>query len=599
MPETTIRNFVIISHIDHGKSTLADRFLELTHQIPEKEMHPQYLDSMSLEKEKGITIKMHPCRMVWKIPSDVKKSVNAEYCVFNLIDTPGHSDFSYEISRALAAVEGAILLVDASQGVQAQTLFNLEAARQQNLKIIPLVNKIDIPGARVEETKEEVAALLDVPKDNILGISAKFGWNVKKVFYRILDEIPAPRFSKESLTPNPPYNNRFRALVFDCKYDSFFGVITFVRVFEGSLTKGDKIYFLRGKREAEVREVGYFSPQLSAAGKLSAGEIGYIKTGLKDPGAVKIGDTIAKISSVDKLPEPQAGYSEPQPVLFLSLYPLNAEGFLKLKRSLLKLKLNDAALTFEEEAKSILGRGFRCGFLGSLHAEISIRRLRAEFGQELISTLPQVALRVITKDGKVLRLTSPTFWPEPHNIQEIQEPWVRVKIITPRTYLTYVLKILVSMKAEIGETMVFGLNRSIVTAQMPLREILTGDFYNQLKQDTSGYASFSFEDIGFRKADLVKLDILIAGQREDAFSRIVPREKSFSEAKKLLKKLKESLPHYQFDLVLQGAVEGRIIARETIKASRKDVTAPLYGGDVTRKKKLLEIQMVLNGAKQK
>ncbi|MCD6233363.1 translation elongation factor 4 [bacterium] len=596
MKNFTVRNFVIISHIDHGKSTLADRFLQLTGQIPENKMHPQYLDSMSLEREKGITIKMHPCRMVWKMPNDLAKKERADYCVFNLIDTPGHIDFSYEISRAMAAVEGAILLVDASQGVQAQTLFNLETARSQGLEIIGLINKIDIPGAKVEETKKEVASLLEVPEKEILEVSAKLGWNVGKVFRLLVEKISPPKKILESGLQDR--FSGFCALIFDCKYDPFFGVISFVRVFNGEIRRGDKIYFLRTQEEGEAKEIGYFSPQFSETGKLAAGEIGYIKTGIREPDKVRIGDTIIRntknrykaLNSKSIMPKPLPGYKEPKPVLFLSLYPTNPDNFLSLKRSLLKLRLNDAALSFREESKTILGRGFRCGFLGSLHAEISIRRLKNEFGQDLISTFPQVIFRVLKKDGKEFLLTSPAFWPDRHSIKEIQEPWVQLKIVTPQRYLSRVFEILISVKSELGKTEFFSSEKYIVKAEAPLREIINSNFYDRLKKETSGYASFSFQEVGFRKADLVKLDILIAGERENAFSRIVAREKAFVSAKKILKKLKESLPHYQFDLVLQGAVGGKIIARETIKARRKDVTAPLYGGDVTRKNKLLKKQ---------
>ena len=581
----TIRNFVVISHIDHGKSTLADRFLELTHTITSAEMHPQYLDSMSLEKEKGITIKMHPCRMIWPLPRDLKEKLQAENCVLNLIDTPGHIDFSYETSRALAAVEGALLLVDATKGVQAQTLFNLEMARQQGLEIIGLVNKIDVKIARVAETKKELSSFLKVDEDSLIEISAKYGWNIEKVLRTLVEKIP------------PPQNliqENFRALVFDSKYNPFFGIIAFVRVFDGEIRQGEKIYFLKACKEGEVKEIGYFSPQFSKTDKLSAGEIGYIKTGIKNANEVKIGDTIIRKQDSETkkkmILQPLKGYVEPQAVLFLSLYPSDPSEFPNLEKSLLKLKLNDAALSFKEESKMSLGRGFRCGFLGSLHAEISIRRLKMEFAQSLIITAPQVVFRIVKKNGQEIYLTSPSAWPDDLEIKEIFEPWVEVQIITPQRHLEKLFKLMVNIGAEIKNTNFLSSQKFIIKAQVPLREIIRADFYNKLKGSSEGYASFSFKPIGFRKANLVKLDILIAGQKENALARIIPANKTFEEAKKILKKLKELIPPRQFDLVLQGAVRERIIARETIRSRRKDVTAPLYGGDVTRKKKLLEIQ---------
>jgi GTP-binding protein LepA len=571
-----VRNFVIISHIDHGKSTLADRFLELTKTISREKMHSCYLDSMDLEKEKGITIKMHPCRLYY--------SLQTTHYMLNLIDTPGHIDFSYETSRALAAVEGAILLVDATKGIQAQTLANLELAKKQGLVIIPAVNKIDLLQARVEETKEEVANLLNIPKNEIFEISAKCGTNVEKLLQAVIEKVPCPKGE---------VHKPLRALIFDSKYDPFKGVIAYLRVVDGEIRTGEKIYLMATETESEIKEVGYFFPQLKSCSSLKAGEIGYIKTGIKESSKVKVGDTITKISNIKyqisnlkQLP----GYKEPQSVLFLSLYPKNSDEFENLKESLSKLKLNDPTLNFEMESKMDLGRGFRCGFLGSLHAEIIARRLKQEFDLDLILTSPQVIFKILTKKGEEIFASSPALLPDPSQIQEIQEPWIELEVITPNSYFNSVFKILENFSASIEKIESFTSQKSILSAQTSLREIISGNFYDKLKSTSQGYASFSFRQIGFKKSDLVKLDILINGEPEEPFSKIVPREKAFSEGKKIVCRLKELLPPQQFTVSLQAVLGGRVIARETISARRKDVTAPLYGGDVTRKRKLLEIQ---------
>jgi len=568
----SIRNFVIISHIDHGKSTLADRFLEITGTVDSNQMHSCFLDAMDLEKEKGITIKMHPCRMLWK-----SEETGQEY-ILNLIDTPGHIDFSYETSRALAAVEGAILLVDASQGIQAQTLFNLEQAKKQNLTIIGVVNKIDLPQAQVAETKKELASILKVGEEEILSISARKGTNVKELLEVLVQKIPCPQ--KE--IPN----ENLKALIFDSKYDLFSGVTVYVRVFEGQVQKGDKINLLATKMESEVKEVGYFSPALNPCSVLKSGEIGYIKTGVKEPSKVHAGDTVSSSLSINALP----GYKEPQLVLFLSLYPEESDSFEILKDALNKLKLNDPTLDFEIESKMALGRGFRCGFLGSLHAEITARRLKQEFGLDLVLTSPQVIFKILTKNDKQILVSSPASWPNVSLIKEIQEPWVEVEIISPNSYLNSIFKILRNFDSSVEDTKFITSQKSLIFIRTSLREIITGNFYDKLKSITQGYASFSFRQIGFNKADLVKLDILINGEKQEAFSKVVSSKNAFPEGKALVGKLKKVLPAQQFSVAIQAAIEGRIIARETIKARRKDVTGSLYGGDVTRKKKLLEIQ---------
>ena len=568
-----VKNFVIISHVDHGKSTLADRFLELTGTVDSSKMHSCFLDAMDLEKEKGITIKMHPCRMLWK-----SEKTGQEY-ILNLIDTPGHIDFSYETSRALAAVEGAVLLVDASQGIQAQTLFNLEQAKKQNLTIIGVVNKIDLPQAQVSETKKELAFILDVNEKEIFSISAKEGTNVKELLEIIIERIPCPK----QLATN---EQNLRALIFDSKYDLFSGVTVYVRVFEGEVKRGDKINLLATKTQSEVKEVGYFSPALNPCSVLKSGEVGYIKTGIKEPSKVHAGDTVSNSSQAIALP----GYEEPQLVLFLSLYPEDSDNFEILKDALNKLKLNDPTLDFEIESKMALGRGFRCGFLGSLHAEITARRLKQEFGLDLVLTSPQVVFKILTKNEKEFIVSSPSSWPNTSLIKEIQEPWVEVEIISPNSYLNSIFKILRNFDSSVERTKFITAQKSLVFIHTSLREIITGNFYDKLKSITQGYASFSFRQIGFRKTDLVKLDILINGEKQEAFSKVVLSKNAFIEGKALVCKLKKVLPAQQFSVAIQAAIEGKIIARETIKARRKDVTGSLYGGDVTRKKKLLEIQ---------
>jgi len=573
----SIRNFSIIAHVSHGKSTLADRFLELTETVPKEKMRPQYLDSMELEKEKGITIKMHPCRLIYR--PEIKDS---EY-LLNLIDTPGHIDFSYEISRALACVEGAILLVDATKGIQAQTLFNLSQTREQNLKIIGAVNKIDSPQAQISQTKQELQALLNVPEEEIFAISAKEGTGVKELLKEVVKKIPPP------ITPSisqPASREDFKALIFDSKYDSFSGVVAFVRVFTGEIKKGDSFYLLAQRVAGQVKEIGFFSPELTPLQSLKAGEIGYIKTGIKTPGKVRVGETIAK----NPESQPLSSYKEPQPVLFLSLYPENADDFENLKQSLEKLKLTDPSLDFQLESKTVLGRGFRIGFLGSLQAEITLRRLKEEFNLDIISTMPEVVFKIFTRDNQEIEVSSPDKWPEISRIKEIQEPWAKIEIITPLPHFSQVFKILKKYKVVLNETKSLSSQKFLLLGEAPLKEIIGGNFYEELKGRTKGYASFSFQTSDFKKADLVKLNILVAGKEEEAFSRIVPGEKAFREGKDFLRKLKEILPPQQFTVPLQAVINGKIIARETIRALRKDVTAPLYGGDFTRRRKLLEIQ---------
>ncbi len=547
------RNFCIIAHINHGKSTLADRFLEITGVISKENVQPQFLDSMGLEREKGITIKLHPVRMNY--------TLHTTNYTLNLIDTPGHIDFSYETSRALACVEGAILLVDAIKGVQAQTLFNLDSAEKQGLKIIGVVNKIDIADQeQIDAAKKDLAILLRKDENEIFTISAKNGTNVKELLSTIIKEIPYPN----------PIGEDFKALIFDSQYDSFSGVVAFVRVFSGEVRKGEKLYLCAQNIELSDKEVGIFIPEEQACETLGTGQIGYIKTGIKEPSKVRVGDTLIKkeLGSFEKEPSSLAlkGYKEAQPVLYLSLYPMVSDKFEALKEALYKLKLNDPALVFQLESKMALGRGMRCGFLGSLHAEIAVRRLKEEFDLDLIMTTPQVVFK------------------------GTQEPWVELVIVSPRCWINKVLKTFETFKAVLKNTKVISSERIVLIAEAPLKNIISGTFYEQLKSSTKGYASFVFKPIGYREAELSKIDILVAGVEQESFSKIVDKEDAFFESKKILQKLKTLLPRQQFTVALQAAVGGKIIARETISSVRKDVTGALYGGDFTRKRKLLEKQ---------
>jgi GTP-binding protein LepA len=565
---TSIRNFCIIAHIDHGKSTLADRLLEITGTIKTDKMRPQFLDSMDLEREKGITIKMQPVRMDFK-----------EY-ILNLIDTPGHVDFNYEVSRSLAAVEGAILLVDATKGIQAQTVGNLELAKLQKLTIIPAINKIDSPAAKVKETEEEIFNLLGASPDEIFKISAKQGTNVLALLETVINKVPAPLPSS--------INDPFQALIFDSEYDAYKGVVAFVRVFKGEIKKGDKIFLVQGNAKGEVKELGFLKPEFSPQEKLGPGEIGYIATGIKEAGQVKVGDTIAKLGweKTEALP----GYKEPKPMVFLSIYPEQSDDFELLKDSLEKLHLTDAALTFKPDFKEGLGRGFQCGFLGLLHAEIITERLRREFDLNLVLSTPSVVYKVFLKDGKERLIYTSVDWPDVSQIEKAQELWARLKVLVPVGYLGQVLEYLKSIESKHLQTEYLGLEKAEVNYELPLREIIVKNLYDKLKSVSQGFASMNYEILDWRSAELVRLDILILGRKEEALSRIVPESEAVAEGKKLVEKLKENLPAQLYALPLQAAVGGKVIARETISAKRKDVIAPLYGGDYTRKRKLLEIQ---------
>ena len=585
MSQENIRNFSIIAHIDHGKSTLADRLLELTGTIDPKKMMPQFLDSMDLEREKGITIKLKAIRMNYNFEG-------TDY-ILNLVDTPGHVDFSYEVSRSLEAVEGAVLLVDATQGIQAQTLANLELAKAQNLKIIPVVNKIDSPIAKVDETLEELSNLLDVMPDEILKISAKDGTGVQELLEKIIKDVPPPSFAKasEGQAKENVEGAPFRALIFDSEFDSFKGVIAFVRVMDGEISDREKIELMATDTQAEVKELGYLNPTFSAQPKIKAGDIGYIATGIKEPGKVTAGDTIIKAQTlatkgtVHALP----GYQEPKPMVFASLYPENPEDFENLKVALGKLKLNDPALVFEQEMKEALGRGFNCGFLGTLHIEIIAERLEREFGLNLVISTPSVIYKVYDQKEKEILIHSASDWPDQSRIKNCEEPWVSLEVIAPSVQMGKLMEILKSLKGQYVETNYLSPERAIIIFETPLRGIIA-NLYEKIKTASQGYASMNYKVLGYRPAKLVKMEILIAGKKEEAFSKIVAEDEAYAEGKRVVEKLKDVLPKQMFTVALQAVVGGKIIARETIKAYMKDVAGYLYGGDVTRKNKLRDKQ---------
>ncbi len=567
-----IRNFSIIAHIDHGKSTLADRMLEITHTIPERKMRDQVLDSMELERERGITIKMQPVRMEY--------ALNKENYVLNLIDTPGHIDFSYEVSRALKAVEGSILLVDATQGVQAQTLTTLNMAREGGLKIIPVLSKIDSPLARIEEVKEEVIELLNCDPNEILTVSGRTGEGVESLLHEIIKRVPPP---KETHLQE---ENILRALVFDFKYSNHKGVIVFIRLLDGRVRKGENLIFSVSGEKFISLEVGTFSPEETPREYLSAGDTGYIVTGIKRPGIASVGDTITK----EKNPLPALpGYMQPMPVVWASVFPEDADDFIELKASLGKLRLSDSSFSYEEESSGSLGRGFRCGFLGMLHLEIITERLKREFNLELVITTPSITYEVLLKNGKKEKIYSPYFFPDDGNIETVLEPWVKMKIISPVQYIGNIMQLLFDHEAEIGETENFGNNRSSLSIKMPLRELMR-NFFDELKSVSSGYGSISYEVGEMRDAQVTRLDLIVADEVVPAFSRVVSKRRAEEEAEEAVEKLHKILPRQMFSLKIQGKALGRIISSRSISGMKKDVTQHMYGGDITRKMKLREKQ---------
>lgn len=599
-----IRNFVIIAHIDHGKSTLADRFLEMTGTIEKRKMQEQVLDAMDLERERGITIKMQPVRMIYHADSRVKiqdsrnhesKIMNHESSnskqefILNLIDTPGHIDFTYEVSRSLAAVEGAILLVDATQGVQAQTVGNVMLAKKERLVIIPVINKIDLKDARVADTEAEIRKLLPEYAGPIFRVSGKTGEGVSDLLQALVGLIPPPK-KRETAPDGTNGGEPLRALIFDSKFDPFKGVIAYVRVVDGEIAEGQKIYLLAAERESEVLEVGHFIPELFRTKKLERGEMGYIATGLKEPGLVRVGDTVTRESDIRAYHvEPLSGYIEPQPMLFASVYPEDADDFNNLKDALMKLKLNDPALSFEIESSESLGRGFRCGFLGMLHIEIVKERLQREHDLSLIFSTPSVPYKVRMQTGEDAMIHAPSEIPDSHDREWIEEPWARLEIITPKRFLGSIMKVLERMSGVYGATDYLGEDRVMIFYEAPLRNVVV-DFYDHLKSVSEGYASMSYELIGFRKGDLERLDILVAGKKVNALALVLERSRAYDEGKTILEKLKTLIPKQLFMVSLQAAIDGKIIARENIAASAKNVTQHMYGGDRTRKMKLWKKQ---------
>ncbi len=570
-----IRNFSIIAHIDHGKSTLADRMLEVTGTIEKRKMKDQVLDSMDLERERGITIKMQPVRMEY--------SVGGEKYILNLIDTPGHIDFSYEVSRALKAVEGSILLVDATQGVQAQTLTTLQMARDLGLVLIPVISKIDSPLARIDEVKMEVSLLLDIEQEQIMLVSGKTGEGVSELLSEIIKRVPPPTKNEEVTTSG-------RALVFDFKYDNHRGVIVYVRVVDGEFKKNEQLLFAISQEKFISLEVGTFSPEEEPREKIGVGEIGYIITGIKKPGIASVGDTITYTKkSLSALP----GYMNPQPVVWASVYPESQDDFINLKQALGRLLLSDSSFSYEEESSGTLGRGFRCGFLGMLHLEIITERLNREFDLELIVTMPSITYKVLLRNNKEEIVYSPHIFPDDGNIVKVFEPWVNVKIITPSKYVSVLMPFLYEHEAQVSITENFGDNRSSVGLSMPLRELMR-NFFDDMKSITSGYASISYEIGEYKEADVVRLDIVVADEIMPAFTRIVSRRRIEDEARSQVERLQKIIPRQQFAFKIQAKALGRIIASEAVSSFRKDVlmhgSKVVGGGDISRKKKLLEKQ---------
>ncbi len=566
MTQDKIRNFCIIAHIDHGKSTLADRLLELTGTVEVRNMKAQLLDSMDLERERGITIKLQPVTMDW------------QGYTLNLIDTPGHVDFSYEVSRSLAACEGAIVLVDASQGVQAQTLANIHLAQAAGLVLIPAVNKIDLPAADPDKASEELAKLIGCEPNEVIRISAKSGDGVGEILSRVLEKVPAP-----SGDPAAP----LRALIFDSKYDEYRGVTLFVRIVDGAVGQGSELNQMSSDRQVLANEVGIFKPVQTKGEKLVSGEIGYIVTNLKAAEEARVGDTLTSVAEPAASPLP--GYREVRPFVFAGFYPVSADQYQSLKEALEKLKLSDSSLTTEPENSQILGHGYRLGFLGLLHLDIVKERLEREYGQELVVTSPSTDYEVKLTDGseKVVRAASEL--PDPSRIAEIREPWMMGEIVVPTEYLGKVLTLINDVRGNQGGVDYLNPDLALVMFEAPLAKVLT-DFYDRLKSVTSGYGSYSYELTGYKVEDLQRLDILVGGKGIDSLSQIVHRSETYQQGRKVLEKLKEVIPRQQFEVSLQAAVGSKVLAREDIKAVGKNVTAKLYGGDVTRKNKLLEKQ---------
>ena len=567
--QSRIRNFCIIAHIDHGKSTLADRMLQLTGIVGQRDMRDQYLDRMDIERERGITIKSQAVRMSW--------AVGDEAYALNMIDTPGHVDFTYEVSRSLAACEGAVLLIDAAQGIEAQTLANLYLALENDLAIIPVLNKIDLPGAQPEKYAHEVAQLIGCDEDEVLRVSGKTGEGVTELLDRIVEVVPAPAGDPEGAT---------RAMIFDSVYDTYRGVVTYVRVVDGRLGTRQRVKMMSTGATHELLEIGVISPEPTPSEGIAAGEVGYLITGVKDVRQSRVGDTVT--SNVRGADEPLAGYRDPKPMVFSGIYPVDGTDFPDLRDALERLQLNDAALTYEPESSAALGFGFRCGFLGLLHLEIIRERLEREFGLDLIATAPNVVYTVIAEDGSEIRVENPSAFPE-GKISEVREPLVEATILTPTDFTGTVMELCQERRGAMKGMDYLSEERVELHYTIPMAEIVF-DFFDQLKSRTRGYASLDYQEKGEQVADLVKVDILLNGDRVDAFSAIVHKDAAYAYGQRMTKRLKELIPRQQFEIPVQAAVGARVIARETIKALRKDMLAKCYGGDITRKRKLLEKQ---------
>lgn len=571
MQQAHIRNFCIIAHIDHGKSTLADRLLERTGTITQREMMDQVLDAMDLEREKGVTIKASAVRMEYTAP-------DGEVYELNLIDTPGHVDFTYEVSRALAACEGAVLVVDATQGVQAQTLANLYLALDANLTIVPVINKIDLASARPEEVAQEVEDLLGIPTSEALYASAKAGTGAEDVLQAVVERIPPPQGRPDA----PP-----RALIFDSHYDSYKGVVAYIRVIDGTLGAGDLLLLMSNGLEVDPIEIGVFRPGMQPTQRLEAGEVGYVATGLKTLQECRVGDTI----TLKENPAGKAlpGYRPAKPMVFAGLYPAEGEDYDLLRDALAKLQLNDASIVYEPETSHALGFGFRCGFLGLFHMDIVQERLEREYDLDIVFTSPSVEYQVLKTNGQVLAIDNPADLPQETEIAQVEEPWMQIQIYTPAEYIGPVMDLVVKRRGDMTKMEYLDSSRVLLTYEVPLAEILV-DFYDQLKSRTKGYASLDYSLAGYRPGDMVKLDVLVGGQPVDALSIIVHRDQSFYKGQRLVTKMKEAIPRQLFDVAIQAAVGKRVISRANVKALRKDVLAKCYGGDITRKRKLLEKQ---------
>lgn len=568
---SAIRNFCIIAHIDHGKSTLADRLLEQTHTITEREFRDQILDDMDLERERGITIKSHPVTMAYT-------AEDGQTYELNLIDTPGHVDFSYEVTRSIAACEGALLVVDAAQGVEAQTVANANIAMARGLEIVPIINKIDLPNADVDAVASQLEELLAVEFDECICVSAKTGEGITEVLHAIVDRVPAP---------GEKAGGALRALVFDSVYDAYRGVVSYIRIVDGRMSTGERVRLMGTGNETEVKEVGTFCPKPTPSKSMGAGRVGYLVGTIKDPAAIRIGDTLTHAARPSA--EPLPGFKEVRPMVFSGLYPVNGDDYEKFRQGLEKLSLNDSSITFHPETSVVLGFGFRCGFLGLLHMEVIQERLRREFDLDIISTHPAVVYKVRLRSGEIEEFDNPVRMPEPTKIDYVEEPVVIGFIICPNECIGEIMKLVMDRRGQVQKTESLDTRRVIMTCMMPLNEILT-DFHDNLKSISKGYASLDYEHAGFRQADIVRLDILLNGEIIDAFSAMVERSKAAEKGRQICKALKEAIPQHMFSIPVQAALGGTVVARETIKAFRKDVTAKLYGGDVTRKMKLREKQ---------